>query len=653
MPTTRTESKRDSKDQKSPKNNVVTDAQAPLEPQHQIYNLRQRMGNQGTHRFLESCGIQTKFKIGQPNDSYEQEANRVADQIMRIQVDPTLKEDGAPLNVQAKLKKTVPVQPLPGEILSHNKETFSDSFQWKISHRKNQSHEPSTRIDRKRILGIPSIAPESFQQNLSQIKYGGHKLPTTTRTFFENRFGSNFSSVRVHTNGAAARNADNLGARAFTMGKHIVFGRSEYAPATKKGKHLLAHELTHVIQQHQAHPGTKPQKRQNLAAREFSIVSRKNKIDHFARPGLKTGTDPIAQRASVGETLRRFFGGGNFTETELQNYLQHLDRTNSIENNYDSDNKARAVVNRWKRGDSLYILTDRRKILLIREMMSGFTGDADESRILDILRGATHAELSAIVTDIGRNALQGEFHGRERQQLDQLLNARAGASGQSSEETFDSDTVLALQRRFTSNAQLARNTRLNCILIIRALAPELFSRDPQLAESVRRALGGLRGRNLKMTEAGRVMSDLGLVSGYEGIRFNNRNGVQEPTAMTRSAWDTIMGMVGNVQGWHVFGLAPFNGYHSVTVLVDNRADGARLYWADQWAIDPGDDFEQETGSVSGFRRYERNGFDSFLTTFTRTRWNTIFSERGSRWEATLHIWKFRSRLVGQQTTQTN
>jgi hypothetical protein len=114
--------------------------------------------------------------------------------------------------------------------------------------------------------------------------------------------------------------------------------------------------------------------------------------------------------------------------------------------------------------------------------------------------------------------------------------------------------------------------------------------------------------------------------------------------MEASAWNAIIEMVGDTPGWHVFGLAVFDGYHSVTVLVDNRPDGPRVYWADQWRIEPGDDFHEEEGSVSGFRRYEQAGFDQFLNEYTQSRWRTVFEEKRKRYDATLHIWKFRSGL---------
>ena len=147
-----------------------------------------------------------------------------------------------------------------------------------------------------------------------------------------------------------------------------------------------------------------------------------------------------------------------------------------------------------------------------------------------------------------------------------------------------------------------------------------------------------------MPDLGEAMSELGLASEHRPIPFDNGNGSTQPTAMESSAWAAIMEMVGTTPGWHIFGMAVFNGYHSVTVLVDNRPDGPRLYWADQWRIDPGEDFNQEGGSASGFRRYEQGGFDGFINAKTAEWWQHVFETKGKRYNATLHIWKFRSGL---------
>lgn len=81
------------------------------------------------------------------------------------------------------------------------------------------------------------------------VRGPGHPLDAAARTFFEPRFGRDFSAVRVHTGSRAAASAASLDARAYTVGAEIVFGAGEYEPHTQRGTELLAHELTHVVQQ--------------------------------------------------------------------------------------------------------------------------------------------------------------------------------------------------------------------------------------------------------------------------------------------------------------------------------------------------------------------------------------------------------------------
>ncbi|MBI9048809.1 MAG: DUF4157 domain-containing protein [Anaerolineaceae bacterium] len=82
----------------------------------------------------------------------------------------------------------------------------------------------------------------------------GQPLESGTQNFMENRFGHNFCHVRVHTDQRAAKSAAHIQALAYTVGRNIVFGAGQYSPDTSRGKRLLAHELTHVVQQ-QAFPG--------------------------------------------------------------------------------------------------------------------------------------------------------------------------------------------------------------------------------------------------------------------------------------------------------------------------------------------------------------------------------------------------------------
>lgn len=539
----------------------------------------QERQTQGAKRKAGSSVPASTLRVGSHEDSLEHEADRVAASVMG------------------------PLAPIP-----------------------TRGRSPEPRVARRAGRGGgPTVAPASVHQTLREP---GDPLPAATRSFFEPRFGHDFSKVRVHHDAAAARSARDLHAAAYTVGQRVVFADGAYSPGDSAGRQLLAHELAHVVQQR--------------ASGQVGVVRRRSLLDGFL--GL--------------------FAGEDFPDQELQAYLGHLDQTNRIEDYNESDNKARAVVRRWQAGDAAYLLPPRRKLLLIQEMLSGFTGDEDEQAILLLLRGSSEPERRSLVSQIGRDVLDSSFHGEEQDQLDALLDqrpAQGAASGASASDaggqgatrdgsaasgaasdTFAPELVLELQRRFTSNAEATN--RLNCIEIIRTIAPQLYASDPELAERVRARLSRLRGRTLTMPDLGRAMSELGLASDYRTIRFNPDNGNRQPTGMQASAWQAILDMVGDVPGWHIFGLAVFDGYHSVTVLVDNRPDGPRLYWADQWRIDPGEDFDQAPGSVSGFRRYEQAGFDSWLSRYTISRWNTVFEEKGKRYSTTLHIWKFRSGL---------
>jgi hypothetical protein len=92
------------------------------------------------------------------------------------------------------------------------------------------------------------ISPRT-ESVISSIRGGGQPLSPVSRAFFEPRFGVDFSNVRVHADSKAAYLAGSIQAKAFTIGRDVVFGAGQYAPETSGGKHLLAHELTHVVQQ--------------------------------------------------------------------------------------------------------------------------------------------------------------------------------------------------------------------------------------------------------------------------------------------------------------------------------------------------------------------------------------------------------------------
>jgi len=101
----------------------------------------------------------------------------------------------------------------------------------------------------KDISGSAHQINNDLSNKLDRSRRYGQPLPEVERSFMERRFGTDFSDVKVHTDNRATQLSRELNARAFTHGKDIFFNRGQYNPATFSGKHLLAHELTHVVQQ--------------------------------------------------------------------------------------------------------------------------------------------------------------------------------------------------------------------------------------------------------------------------------------------------------------------------------------------------------------------------------------------------------------------
>jgi hypothetical protein len=103
---------------------------------------------------------------------------------------------------------------------------------------------------------------------------GGSPLPPATRDFMEPRFGANFEHVRIHTGADAAKQSAQLGANAFTYGKSVFFGKDKFQPQTAKGKELIAHELTHTIQQGAASQKGTVHRSAMVSASEAPMVQR-------------------------------------------------------------------------------------------------------------------------------------------------------------------------------------------------------------------------------------------------------------------------------------------------------------------------------------------------------------------------------------------
>lgn len=180
--------------------------------------------------------IQPKLTIGQPNDQYEQEADAMADQVMRM--------PQAPLPVQRKCEDC--------EEESLQMKPLSESITPLIQRNHEEEEELQMKGFDSGVIQMKSNEVNSdLSSQLSQTKGDGNKLPESTNQFMSTAFGADFSSVNIHTNSSAIQMNRSLNARAFTHGNDIYFNKGEYNPSEGEGKRLLAHELTHVVQQGQ------------------------------------------------------------------------------------------------------------------------------------------------------------------------------------------------------------------------------------------------------------------------------------------------------------------------------------------------------------------------------------------------------------------
>jgi Domain of unknown function (DUF4157) len=160
--------------------------------------------------------IQPKLAVGQANDPLEHEADRVADQVMRMP-DPGLSNIGAPPQISRKCAAC--------------------------------EEEDKKMLLMKQAGASGAVVGEAPRIIHDVLRSPGYPLDAATRAFFEPRFGHDFSAVRVHTGTRAAESAAAVNALAYTVGQDVVFADGRYAPTGTETRRLLAHELAHVVQQ--------------------------------------------------------------------------------------------------------------------------------------------------------------------------------------------------------------------------------------------------------------------------------------------------------------------------------------------------------------------------------------------------------------------
>ncbi|MFO1429721.1 MAG: DUF4157 domain-containing protein [Candidatus Competibacteraceae bacterium] len=249
--------------------------------------LHRRLGNAAMQRYL-----QAKLAVSRPDDIYEQEADRVADQVMRMP-GPTSVADGSPPprvqracpSCEEDLQRQVPKEeeellqtkpvvadavlqrktPLEEEELQRKTPLEEEELQRKtpLEEEELQRKTPLEEEELQRKAPLEeeelqrrankaddtAVVNSKLEDSIHALAGRGNPLPDSVRTFMEPRFGADFSGVRLHTDAHAGELARAVNAQAFTSGRDIFFAAGKWSPTTDRGRWLLAHELTHVVQQ--------------------------------------------------------------------------------------------------------------------------------------------------------------------------------------------------------------------------------------------------------------------------------------------------------------------------------------------------------------------------------------------------------------------
>jgi hypothetical protein len=261
--------------------------------------FEQRKKNSTSSNSFFGPKIQAKLKTGTVGDKYEVEADKVADKVtnkstsggllqskpeeeiqqkpisetistvqkqeMKEEKDPVQKKEEEDKPVQKKEEEKDPVQKKDDkEEPVQKKEEEKDTVQKKDEkeepvQKKEEEEKPvqakcdnceeKEKVQKKSNKSQTEIQHNGIESKLNKSKGGGNKLDKNTKQEMESGFGADFSNVKIHTDSNAEQMSQEIGAQAFTNGNDVYFNKGKYNPDSKEGKHLLAHELTHTVQQ--------------------------------------------------------------------------------------------------------------------------------------------------------------------------------------------------------------------------------------------------------------------------------------------------------------------------------------------------------------------------------------------------------------------
>ena len=259
---------------------------------------------------LKRPSLQPKLAIGSPNDRFEQEADQVADQILRTSDADvgTRAVDGSPA-APAVQRRCAPCEQEIEDAEAENRPFEPANLCPKCRsddlpdiQRQTEEEEEEEVVRAKPDGGQTLAASHELATRIQNIRRAGRPLPGAERAFFEPRLGADLSTVRLHTDAASGRLAADLGARAFTVGQDIFFGREGYAGGSPSARRLLAHELVHTRQQ-----GASRRIARQCQSRWNAIPIPRDASSLTARVAVDMGELRISDNVSVSPVVGRVY----------------------------------------------------------------------------------------------------------------------------------------------------------------------------------------------------------------------------------------------------------------------------------------------------------------------------------------------------------
>jgi hypothetical protein len=249
-----------------------------VQRQEYIMRLNNTYGLRYVQRLLESVNGQAKLTVSSPGDIYEQEADKVADEVTQK------------INIQAQ-RQEVPEEEelIQGKLDIQRQEELEEEelLQAKLDIQKQEEEEEEIQAQRqeeeeeeelvqmKRDENAEADVADEIEMRINNAKGSGHSLSGEVKKPMEQAFGADFNDVKIHTDTEADTLNKQLSAKAFTTGTDIFFRDGEYNHNSDDGKKLLAHELTHVVQQN----GEYVNKKSRKTYREPVQISQKGNIN--------------------------------------------------------------------------------------------------------------------------------------------------------------------------------------------------------------------------------------------------------------------------------------------------------------------------------------------------------------------------------------